>query len=140
MKTLTSNGAFYLDKTQYMVDGRRGFQHVLVITNGNKTGDTITITDLHGEILIEHTRPHPAPPTSATADHPDHTPTNPKRHRSPETSQSPKSSQIWPLRTSVLLSIHERSGDQPGCRPGGEFRSTGLSVRATRRILPRSAG
>ncbi|MBP2355692.1 transposase-like protein [Kribbella aluminosa] len=59
VKTLTSNGAFYLDKTQYMVDGRRGFQHVLVITNGNKTGDTITVTDLQGEILIEHTRPAP---------------------------------------------------------------------------------
>jgi putative transposase len=59
IKTLTTNGAFYLNKVQYMVDGRRGFQQVLVITNGNKTGDTITVTDLQGEILIEHTRPAP---------------------------------------------------------------------------------
>ena len=36
-----------------MVDGRRGFQQVLVITAGDK------ITDLEGEILIEHTRPAP---------------------------------------------------------------------------------
>ncbi|MGW6196392.1 integrase core domain-containing protein [Kribbella sp. NPDC055110] len=59
LKTLASNGAFYLDKVQYMVDGRRGFQQVLVITNGDKTGDPITVTDLQGEILIEHTRPTP---------------------------------------------------------------------------------
>ena len=38
-----------------LVDGRRGFQQVLVIT----TGDKITVTDLEGEILIEHTRPAP---------------------------------------------------------------------------------
>jgi putative transposase len=59
IKTLTTNGAFYLDKVQYMVDGRRGFQQVLVITNRDKAGDTITVTDLQGEILIEHTRPAP---------------------------------------------------------------------------------
>ncbi|WP_425557257.1 integrase core domain-containing protein, partial [Kribbella aluminosa] len=59
IKTLTPNGAFYLDKVQYMVDGRRGFQQVLVITEGDKPGDKITVTDLEGEILIEHTRPTP---------------------------------------------------------------------------------
>ncbi|MFF0268744.1 hypothetical protein [Kribbella sp. NPDC004536] len=34
-------------------DADRGFQQVLVVTNG----DDITITDLLGEILIEHVRP-----------------------------------------------------------------------------------
>jgi len=48
-----------LDKVQYMVDGRRGFQQVLVITTGSKVGDKITVADLDGEILIEHTRPAP---------------------------------------------------------------------------------
>ena len=38
-----------------LVDGRRGFQQVLVITAGAK----ITVADLEGEILIEHTRPAP---------------------------------------------------------------------------------
>ena len=38
-----------------LVDGRRGFQQVLVIT----AGDKITVADLEGEILIEHTRPAP---------------------------------------------------------------------------------
>jgi putative transposase len=37
-----------LNNVQYMVDGRRGFQQVLVITNG----DNVTVADLEGEILI----------------------------------------------------------------------------------------
>ncbi|GAA1151005.1 hypothetical protein GCM10009630_56680 [Kribbella jejuensis] len=44
-----------LNEVQYMVDGRQGFQQVLVIT----AGDKITVADLDGEILIEHTRPAP---------------------------------------------------------------------------------
>lgn len=55
VKKLTCNGVFMLNKVQYMVDGRRGFQQVLVIT----AGDKITVADLEGEILIEHTRPAP---------------------------------------------------------------------------------
>jgi putative transposase len=55
IKKLTSNGVFMLNKVQYMVDGRRGFQQVLVITDGDK----LTVTDLEGEILIEHTKPAP---------------------------------------------------------------------------------
>ena len=55
VKKLASNGVFMLDKVQYMVDGRRGFQQVLVIT----AGDKITVADLEGQILIEHTRPAP---------------------------------------------------------------------------------
>ena len=38
-----------------LVDGRRGFQQVLVIT----AADKITVADLEGEILIEHTKPAP---------------------------------------------------------------------------------
>jgi transposase InsO family protein len=55
VKKLAANGVFMLNKVQYMVDGRRGFQQVLVIT----AGDKITVADLDGEILIEHTRPAP---------------------------------------------------------------------------------
>ena len=54
-KRLTSAGTFMLAGVHYMVDGKYGFQHVLVITDGNK----ITVADLNGEILIEHTRPAP---------------------------------------------------------------------------------
>lgn len=52
VKKLTSNGVFILNNVQNMVDGRRGFQQVLVII----AGDKITVADLEGEILIEHTR------------------------------------------------------------------------------------
>jgi transposase InsO family protein len=55
VKRLTSIGGFYLDKVNYMVDGGRAYQSVLVITAGEK----IIVTDLDGEILIEHTRPAP---------------------------------------------------------------------------------
>ena len=55
VKKLTSAGVLYLDKVQYMVGAQRRFQQVLAITNGNQ----ITVTDLEGEILIEHTRPAP---------------------------------------------------------------------------------
>ena len=55
VKKLTSAGMFYLDKVQYLVGAQCGFQQVLVITDG----DNITVTDLAGEILIEHTRPAP---------------------------------------------------------------------------------
>jgi transposase InsO family protein len=55
VKKLAANGVFMLNKVQYMVDGRRGFQEVLVIT----AGDKITVADLDGEILIEHTKAAP---------------------------------------------------------------------------------
>jgi hypothetical protein len=38
-----------------MVGGHYGFHQVLVIVDGDK----ITVADLDGEILIEHTRPAP---------------------------------------------------------------------------------
>ena len=52
---LSTAGTFMLDKVHYKVDGRRALEEVLVITNG----DMITVADLDGEILIEHTRPGP---------------------------------------------------------------------------------
>ena len=55
VKKLTSQGTFYLDKVHYKVGGRHGLEHVLVITHA----DNITVTDLQGEVLAEHTRPAP---------------------------------------------------------------------------------
>lgn len=55
VKRLTSVGTFRLDKVTYIVGGQYGYQHVLVVTGGDK----ITVTDLDGVILIEHTRPAP---------------------------------------------------------------------------------
>jgi transposase InsO family protein len=55
VKKLTSSGTFWLAGVHYMVGGPHGFQQVLVITDGDK----ITVADLEGEILIEHTRPAP---------------------------------------------------------------------------------
>ena len=55
LKTLSSAGTFMLDKVHYLVGGRHRFQQVLIVTDGEK----IIVTDLHGEILIEHTRPAP---------------------------------------------------------------------------------
>jgi transposase InsO family protein len=55
VKKLTSYGSFYYDKVHYMVGAEHSFKQVLIITDG----DTITIADPHGEILIEHTRPAP---------------------------------------------------------------------------------
>lgn len=54
-KTLTTADTFALDNVHYKVDGQRAYQQVLVTTDGNK----ITVTDMQGEILIEHTRPAP---------------------------------------------------------------------------------
>jgi transposase InsO family protein len=55
VKTLTSAGTFMLDTVHYMVGGPHRFQQVLIVTDGEK----ITVTDLHGEILVQHTRPAP---------------------------------------------------------------------------------
>ncbi len=55
VKRLTCNGTLTLDSVSYKVAGRRRYEHVLVITDG----DNITIADLHGEVLIEHTRAAP---------------------------------------------------------------------------------
>jgi putative transposase len=85
LKTLNSAGTFMLDAVHYMVGGQHGFQQVLIIVDGEK----ITVTDLHGEILIKHTRPAPGVkyvgngrPRGPRA----RGPTPRHRHRSPETS------------------------------------------------------
>jgi hypothetical protein len=44
-----------LNSVQYRVDGQYGFEQVLITTDGDK----IIVTDLQGEILIEHARPAP---------------------------------------------------------------------------------
>ncbi|MCV7002293.1 transposase [Mycolicibacterium alvei] len=55
VKTLTSTGSFSVAGIHYQVDGRRSFDQVLVVIDG----DSITVADLDGEVLIEHTRPAP---------------------------------------------------------------------------------
>jgi putative transposase len=48
-------GTIGLDSVTSMVDVQRAFEHVLVVSDGNK----IIVTDTHGEVLAEHTRPSP---------------------------------------------------------------------------------
>jgi putative transposase len=55
VRRLTGGGTFMLGGVHYKVDGRYGFEEVVVVTDGDK----ITVTDLHGEVLIEHTRVAP---------------------------------------------------------------------------------
>jgi putative transposase len=55
LKTLSTAGTFMLDTVHYMVGGPHRLQQVLIVTDGDK----LTVTDLNGEILIEHTRPAP---------------------------------------------------------------------------------
>ena len=52
---MTSAGTFRLNGVHYRVGAQHGFERVLIITNG----DTITVIDLIGEVLVEHTRPGP---------------------------------------------------------------------------------
>ena len=54
-KKLPSAGTLYLSKVQYMIGAEHGFKQVLIITDG----DSITVADLHGEIIAELTRPAP---------------------------------------------------------------------------------
>lgn len=56
-KTVAATGTLTLASVRYGVDPGHAFQQVLVITDGNQPGDTITITALHGETLAEHIRP-----------------------------------------------------------------------------------
>ncbi|MGQ0632007.1 MAG: integrase core domain-containing protein [Sporichthyaceae bacterium] len=55
VRKLTSAGTFSLAGVRYLVGGQHGFEQVLVVVEG----DTITVADLDGEILIEHSRPAP---------------------------------------------------------------------------------
>jgi transposase InsO family protein len=58
-RTVGTSGTIGLDKVTYMVDVRRAFEQVLVVSEGDKTGAKIIIIDLQGEVLAEHTRPAP---------------------------------------------------------------------------------
>ena len=55
IRTVTTSGTISLNSVTYKVDTQRAFEHVLVIPDGDK----VIITDLHGEVLAEHTRPTP---------------------------------------------------------------------------------
>lgn len=55
VRRVTTAGTIGLDHVTYMVDNQRAFEHVLAVSDG----DNIIITDLHGEVLAEHTRPAP---------------------------------------------------------------------------------
>jgi transposase InsO family protein len=55
VRKLSTSGTCRLNSVTYMVDAHRAFQQVLVVTDGDK----IIVTDAHGEILAEHTRPAP---------------------------------------------------------------------------------
>jgi putative transposase len=59
VRTVSTAGTIHVDNVFYKVDVSHRFEQVLVITEGNQTGDRIIITDLQGEILAEHTRPTP---------------------------------------------------------------------------------
>lgn len=56
---MSTAGTIHVDKVFYKVDVTHAFEHVLVVSDGDMAGDKITITDLEGEILAEHTRPAP---------------------------------------------------------------------------------
>jgi putative transposase len=43
----------------YKIGAEHAFRQVLIISDGTQPGARITVTDLDGEILLEHTRPEP---------------------------------------------------------------------------------
>ncbi len=55
VRQINGGGSFGFDKVTYMIDGRRAYEHVLVIADG----DQITVTDTNGEIIAELTKPAP---------------------------------------------------------------------------------
>lgn len=55
LRTVSTAATITLDKVSYKLDVDHAFTQVLVHTHSSK----IIITDLHGEILAEHTRPAP---------------------------------------------------------------------------------
>lgn len=59
VRTVSTAGTIHVDKVFYKVDVDRAFEQVLVVSHGDQAGDKITITDLQGEILAQHTRPAP---------------------------------------------------------------------------------
>lgn len=55
VRKVSTAGTVNVDKVFYTIDVEHRFTQVLVITDG----DNLTITDLQGELLAEHTRPAP---------------------------------------------------------------------------------
>jgi transposase InsO family protein len=55
LRMVSTAGTIRLDKVFYKLDVDHAFNQVFVISDDN----TVIITDLHGEILAEHTRPAP---------------------------------------------------------------------------------
>ncbi len=53
VRRVSTAGTIGLNQVRYMVDVQRAFEHVLVFSDGDK----IIVTDTHGEVLAEHTRP-----------------------------------------------------------------------------------
>ncbi|MGW0162713.1 IS481 family transposase, partial [Mycobacterium sp. NPDC003323] len=53
IRTVSSIGNIGLDSVTYRVDAQRAFQQVLVVS----VDDKVIVTDLDGEVLVEHTRP-----------------------------------------------------------------------------------
>jgi putative transposase len=54
-RTISTAGTITLDSVTYRVDAQRAFQQVLVVS----VEDKVIVTDLDGEVLVEHTRPAP---------------------------------------------------------------------------------
>ncbi len=55
VRSLSSSGTFGIDSVTYMVAAKYAFARVLVTTDG----DRVIVTDTHGEVLAERTRPAP---------------------------------------------------------------------------------
>ena len=83
LRTVSTAGTITLNKVLYKLDVDHAFTQVLVANHAN----TITITDLRGEILAEHTRPAPGIRYVGNGRPPGRRPKNP----SPSPSPSPKS-------------------------------------------------
>jgi putative transposase len=59
VRTVSTASTIHVDKVFYKIDVDHALQQVLVVGAGNQPGDKIIVTDLHGEILAERTRPAP---------------------------------------------------------------------------------
>ncbi|WP_179476468.1 integrase core domain-containing protein, partial [Mycolicibacterium vinylchloridicum] len=55
IRTVGTSGTVSFNSIRYKVNTHLAFEQVLVVT----AGDTIIITDFHGEVLAEHPRPKP---------------------------------------------------------------------------------
>ena len=56
---MSTAGTINVDNVISKIDIEHAFRQILIVSNGNQTGDKTIITDPEGEILAEHTRPAP---------------------------------------------------------------------------------